>query len=129
MLHILLKAIGLGWLMPAPFSSISVDQAHSMATTGEITLVDIRNEKEWNQTGRPINSIGLTLNTGRWESDILNLLKNDKSKPIALSCLHGPRSVEAAYRLHEAGYEKVFNVEGGMTAWLNAGLPVSNSPF
>jgi rhodanese-related sulfurtransferase len=46
-----------------------------------------------------------------------------KDKEIIVVCASGSRSVPATRQLIAAGY-KAFNLQGGMSAWLRAGLPV-----
>ena len=45
-------------------------------------------------------------------------------RPIAIVCRTDKRSVKAALLLSEAGFHDVHVVRGGMTEWLEAGLPV-----
>lgn len=51
-------------------------------------------------------------------------LARDKSVPIIVICQTGQRSGKAQAALKEAGYSEVYALEGGMTAWQQAGLPV-----
>jgi len=46
-----------------------------------------------------------------------------KDREIICVCASGSRSSSAARRLASAGYS-VFNLSGGMSRWLHAGLPV-----
>jgi rhodanese-related sulfurtransferase len=39
-------------------------------------------------------------------------------------CRSGHRSAAACGRLRKAGFERVFNLQGGVNAWKNAGLPM-----
>lgn len=48
----------------------------------------------------------------------------DKQKPVYVYCLAGGRSALAAEKLRTAGYEKVFELDGGIKAWKAAGKPV-----
>ena len=48
-----------------------------------------------------------------------------QSRPVATVCGSGFRSSVAASLLQHAGYERVHNVLGGMTAWQNAGYPTA----
>ncbi|MDH5490812.1 MAG: rhodanese-like domain-containing protein [Myxococcales bacterium] len=50
----------------------------------------------------------------------------DRAQPIALICRSGGRSGAAARRLVAMGFERVYNVSGGMMGWNRAGLPVSH---
>jgi rhodanese-related sulfurtransferase len=47
-----------------------------------------------------------------------------KDKPIAVMCLTSHRSPIAAQQLIKAGFEKVWNVSGGMMKWQQLGLDV-----
>ena len=83
----------------------------------EIQLVDCREQYEWD-AGRVEGAIFIPLNTlmagaGR---------ELDPSKPIAVICRTGNRSELASTMLQARGFE-AHNVEGGMEAWQQAGLP------
>ena len=54
----------------------------------------------------------------------LNEINAYNDKPIAVICRSGRRSAQAVQLLLEAGYSQVSNVNGGVTAWENEGLPV-----
>ncbi len=45
-------------------------------------------------------------------------------KPVLICCDSGARSGRAAGVLRKAGREQVFNLDGGLAAWKQAGLPV-----
>lgn len=45
-------------------------------------------------------------------------------KSIVVVCASGMRSMTAAGRLAEMGYEKVYNLAGGFGQWVRAGGPV-----
>jgi sulfur-carrier protein adenylyltransferase/sulfurtransferase len=52
----------------------------------------------------------------------------DTSRRLILYCRSGARSARAAHLLQEQfGYENVANVEGGILAWQDAGLPVDEA--
>jgi rhodanese-related sulfurtransferase len=46
------------------------------------------------------------------------------SKPVLVCCASGARSGRAIASLRKSGREQVFNLEGGLQAWRQAGLPV-----
>lgn len=56
-----------------------------------------------------------------------NLSALDKNQPVLVYCKSGGRSAEAAGILKELGFREVYNMEGGMLAWTNAGKPVNNA--
>lgn len=47
-----------------------------------------------------------------------------KSKPIYIYCKGGGRSSQAAQILIDSGFQKVYNLEGGIMAWEYAGNPL-----
>ncbi|MCH7830192.1 MAG: rhodanese-like domain-containing protein [Proteobacteria bacterium] len=51
-------------------------------------------------------------------------LAQDKSKPVLAVCNAGITSAKAAKTLRTAGFENVYSLKGGMTAWAQAGFPV-----
>lgn len=56
--------------------------------------------------------------------DSLRLLPEDKEATIYCFCRSGRRSGITTRFLREQGYTNVFNVKGGIVAWVNAGYPV-----
>lgn len=49
----------------------------------------------------------------------------DKSKPVLLYCRSGHRSGNALKILQGKGYTQAKHIEGGITAWQAAGLPIT----
>jgi len=48
----------------------------------------------------------------------------DKNKPVYIYCLAGGRSAAAAEKLRSAGYQQVFELDGGINSWKAAGKPI-----
>lgn len=57
----------------------------------------------------------------------LECARLDPSSPLALLCLGGKRAAQAAEILSEKGFQDLTVIEGGLTAWQAAGLPVQKS--
>jgi hypothetical protein len=53
--------------------------------------------------------------------------KLDHTKLYLVHCAAGGRSVKAVEVMHELGFERLFNLEGGMKAWEAAGKPVEKT--
>ena len=51
----------------------------------------------------------------------------DKSKPLYVYCLAGSRSAKASDMAVKAGFKEVYNLEGGITAWMGANKAVATA--
>lgn len=83
-------------------------------------LVDIRNPEEWLYDGRIAGAVWIPMYElpGRANSD----LREDMD--VILYCAHGVRSKAMTRYLNRAGFDNIIDMEGGLRAWANAGLPV-----
>lgn len=86
----------------------------------EIFLVDVREPDEF-ATGHIEGATNIDVLKPDFVVTAEHILPNDKT--IAVYCGTGKRSAMASEQLTEVGY-KVLNLDGGLTAWKAAGLPV-----
>ncbi len=94
--------------------SIDVRSAHDLHRTGSVVLLDVRESEEW-AAGRAPGALHIPLG----DLDPARLAGEE----VLVLCRSGNRSGRATTMLLEAGV-RARNVEGGMQAWLEAGLPV-----
>lgn len=59
-----------------------------------------------------------------WDDSFADNLSTLEHKPIFVYCGSGIRSAKAAAVLREKGYTEVFELDGGIKAWKEAGMPV-----
>lgn len=85
-----------------------------------VALVDVRELDEWNQVHIP-GAIHIPKDDIH---DRIEVKIPERNRPIYLHCLGGVRSLYAADTLVKLGYEQVFSIDGGITAWAEAGYPV-----
>jgi rhodanese-related sulfurtransferase len=83
-------------------------------------LVDVREPAEWQSTGVIAEAELIPL--GDLEKRAPGELAKDK--PVYVICRSGNRSRAGAQTLVGLGYKEVYSVDGGITAWIDAGLPV-----
>ena len=104
-----------------PVEGISVREACDRFFSGEIVLVDVRTHREYERVRVP-GSVHIPLHEvgGR-----LAELRTDHA--VAFVCRSGHRSKVAARRAARRRTD-VLNVDGGMNAWLSAGLPSADCP-
>jgi len=85
--------------------------------TENALLLDVRTEEEVN-TGIIEGAENIV-----YDENFASKLSSLEQRPIFVYCAAGGRSSKAASILREKGYE-VFELDGGMRAWKDAGMPV-----
>jgi rhodanese-related sulfurtransferase len=101
---------------PPPISEITADEANQMVEGGAF-LLDVREDDEWEAGHAPAAvhiPMGLVV-------ERVGEIPTDRA--VVCVCRLGGRSGSVATALEEAGFD-VHNLNGGMTAWEIAGLPV-----
>ncbi|AXT85043.1 rhodanese-like domain-containing protein [Aeromicrobium sp. A1-2] len=93
---------------------VSIARAAELAAEGALML-DVREPDEW-QAGHMAGAVHVPL--GQLDPSTIPV-----GTPIVAVCRSGNRSGKAAILLADAGHE-VVNMDGGMLAWSEAGLPV-----
>jgi hydroxyacylglutathione hydrolase len=88
---------------------------------GRVLLVDVRTDGEWT-AGRAPQAVHIPLAEVADRLDEIDRLRGDR--PVAFICRTGRRSAQASRAAVEGGLDDVVNVDGGMGAWLRAGLPL-----
>ncbi len=94
-----------------------MDPLDAGARLADLHLLDVREPDEW-QAGHIAGSQHIPLGQLRER-----LGEIPKDKTILAVCRHGNRSEAATTGLRTLGYT-VENLEGGVTAWKRAGLPL-----
>ena len=93
-----------------------------VAEAGVITL-DVRTPGEFAE-GHLKGARLIDFQSGNFENEISIL---DKNATYAVYCRSGNRSGQAVKVMRDAGFTKVFNMNGGVIDWANAGLPLVNN--
>lgn len=102
-------------------SNISINEATLLINRQDALVVDVRETAEWS-TGHIPNARHIALgHLGKHLSEIDKF----KDKPVIVVCASGNRSSSGCGVLKKAGFQQVFNLAGGMSAWSDAGLPVT----
>jgi rhodanese-related sulfurtransferase len=50
----------------------------------------------------------------------------DKARPVVFYCQSGGRSSQACAYLKQQGHERLYNLRGGIVAWVRQGLPIES---
>jgi rhodanese-related sulfurtransferase len=102
-------------------ASVSPLEATLLINREDAMVLDVREPAEWSKGHIP-NARHIPLGQ---VAQRIGELDKFKSKPIIVSCATGSRSGSVCGTLRKAGFEKVFNLAGGLPAWEQAGQPVT----
>lgn len=83
-------------------------------------VLDTREDNEY-RSGHIVDARHVPLS--RLDKDI-GPLEKYRAQPILVVCATGSRSSRAGAILRKHGFEKVYNLKGGIMAWRNANLPL-----
>ena len=96
---------------------VNVREAARLRDAGEAVVLDVRDPEEWN-AGHIPDALWIPMEEVDARGDEL-----PATGRVVTVCRSGKRSGEVAAQLREKGYEAE-NIEGGMEAWHEAGLPM-----
>ena len=104
-------------------NDLSVSEfSNKVAEAGVVTL-DVRTPGEFNE-GHIEGALLVDFQSGNFENEIASL---DKSKTYAVYCRSGNRSGQAVKVMSEAGFTNIYNLNGGVIDWANAGKTLVNN--
>lgn len=100
----------------ADSTTIEIIETESLKTAIQepnIQLLDVRTPWEYNK-GKIGNAINANIYSSDFESIILNL---DRNKPVYIYCHKGKRSNNAAKKLADLGFKKIYDYRKGWAGW------------
>ncbi len=108
--------------MPSPIASdeinqITVTEAKQAVGAKDVQFIDVRTAGEY-ADGHAPKTINFPLDS--LENDLAKL---DKDEPVYVICQTGRRSQKGSEILQKAGFKSIYNINGGTSAWQNAGFP------
>ncbi|MCF6361201.1 MAG: rhodanese-like domain-containing protein [Cyclobacteriaceae bacterium] len=84
-------------------------------------LLDVRTAGELTSEGSIEGNINIDVRSVDFKEQLSKL---DKDKPVMVYCHSGGRSGRALEVMKEMGFKEVYNLSGGISAWINDGKPV-----
>lgn len=87
-------------------------------------IVDVRSQWEYD-AGHVPGAIHVPF---WWAFSPAQLQQVKPEEPLVVYCAHGPRAGIAKFALFLSGYDNIRYLEGHMTAWKEAGLPLQTAP-
>jgi rhodanese-related sulfurtransferase len=96
-------------------------------------LIDVRDAADIAQTGTAPGAINISYGalTYMADTEVPESWRDprlaDRSRPIIVTCILGPLGALGGKLLHDMGFTDVSILEGGVQAWMEAGLPVAQA--
>lgn len=78
-----------------------------------VQIVDARTANEY-ASGHIVGAINIDVNGTEFDAEVVKL---DKSRPVAVYCRSGRRSKIAAERISALGFRQITELDGGILSW------------
>ncbi|NOT84482.1 MAG: rhodanese-like domain-containing protein [Methylococcaceae bacterium] len=98
--------------------NLSPKESATLFNDKKAVIIDVREDDEWQEKHIP-GALHIPL---AQLNNRLGELEQYKHTPIITQCQKGGRSKQAQAVLKAAGFNDVYNLEGGLVAWDKAGL-------
>lgn len=92
-----------------------------IGNTPDAIILDVRTPGEFAE-GYINKAVNIDFRDTKFDATLKNM---DKSKPYFVYCLSGGRSGEAAKIMRSQGFEKVYELKGGILAWKKEKMPLA----
>ncbi len=102
---------------------ITAADAISQCSSGELTVIDVRDISEVRQSGKAEGALHISLMMLQHHADPRSPefhAELDLEKPVAIYCASGARSGMAVKMMQQLGFQTVYNI-GGLSNWASAG--------
>jgi rhodanese-related sulfurtransferase len=100
---------------------LTVDEFESGISKDSVQILDVRTPGEY-VSGHIKNTLLANWNDAAEFSRRIAFI--DKKKPVYVYCLAGGRSADAAAKMRSIGFEKVYELDGGINMWKTKSKPL-----
>lgn len=100
---------------------IDVKNFKQVIENKKVQLVDVRTPKEY-RLGHLNKAININVFSLFFNVEALRL---NKTQPVYIYCRSGVRSANAAKRLKNLGFTKIYDLKGGINAWKAENLSIT----
>lgn len=104
--------------------------AEAQPQLGRCVLIDVREPAEF-ASGHIRGAANIPRGVLEFQGDahpavanVVDPALSHKEQPVLVYCRTGGRAALAACALQELGFTNVCSIDGGITAWIDAGLPL-----
>jgi rhodanese-related sulfurtransferase len=104
-------------------TNMNVEDFSKKTAESGVVILDVRTPGEF-MTGHIQDAQNIDFESGSFESQIESLNKNGT---YAVYCRSGNRSGQAVKVMQDAGFKNIYNLDGGVIDWTNAGKALVNN--
>ncbi len=101
---------------------ITPEEMQELSEMDDVQLVDVRTPEE-RKEGYIANSQNIDYYSPTFDKEIEAL---DKSKPVIVYCKSGNRSAKCAIKMKDAGFIKIYDLDGGIAKWKYKGFEIKS---
>lgn len=101
-------------------ASLAPDQFEKGLKESDVVLIDVRTPEEF-ESGHITGAKNINWNDDAFESQMSSLSKDDT---YYIYCLKGGRSGSVMSWMKENGFQSVYDLKGGISAWNDEGKPL-----
>jgi phage shock protein E len=102
------------------YTTVDPGRFEELSRQSNIVILDVRTSAEY-ATGRIGNAVNINVDSADFAQQTAAL---DRNKTYLVYCRGGGRSTRACQTMQTAGFGKVYNLSGGISAWQAAGKPI-----
>ena len=117
--------------------NLNIVEAYEKYKENNLLIVDVRTNKEWNETGVIPNSILVNMHDDNYQENsdfiekVIQVLKSNAEKNITFICASGARSEIVASFFLDKGYKNISHIPEGIIGknndgWLYLGYPLKS---
>lgn len=99
---------------------VNIDRFESLIAQEGMQILDVRTPSEIAQ-GYVAGAAFINIHDPEFETKAAEMLKKDQ--PLTIYCKSGGRSAMASSKLHNLGFQNIYNYTGGMSEWYGLNKP------
>lgn len=101
------------------FTDVSAEEFRELMQKEDVLVLDVRTKAEVEAVCIPGAITGMDYYNGEFSERYLEL---DRDKTYLVYCRSGVRSVYACEMMAAAGFSRLYNLRGGILAWISSGM-------
>jgi rhodanese-related sulfurtransferase len=102
-------------------TNVQADVAAKLVAEGKVTVLDVRTPEEFAE-GHIAGATNINFMAKDFSTEITKL---DTNKVYLVHCASGGRSKRCLPQLKQLGLKQIYHLDGGFSAWEEAGKPVA----